>query len=262
MVHPPPATDHRRRSDERARARCDTVAKTVGERLVPSAHMTVMDLALTKSASSRSLERRWMLDDAPLVEATLPPARIFVPTDLRVWHRLDDTSEEGWTVRAWPADREDRAFAVWRSTGLVTDPLPDWIEERAARARADLAANRAGADPEATERWTHSIDTDWTVEGAEPVLDQNRAFSFIPGRLSVACWTTPDGSEDESRYRIDLIPADHRTRGRQLWTGTEAHITRGGLRMADMPEWIAAILTDQYDRLGEEAGAAAEARAA
>lgn len=77
----------------------------------------------------------------------------------------------------------------------------------------------------------------------------------------MACWATPGGGQDESRFRIDLTPADHRTPGRQLWTGTEAQLEYGSRSLDDMPEWVRQILTGQYDRVGTAVREAAAARA-
>lgn len=227
-----------------------------------SAHMAAVNLTQIKAESDRSLERRWTLPTAPPVKDFLSRDREFVPADLRVWCQRTDGGGEAIRARAWPADRADRASAEWNESGYP-HRMPDWVRELAEGVRADLAANRPGADPQAADRWTHGRYSHWMVRGAERVRDlRDPNLTFVPGLLDVSCWVTAGAPDWENRFRVDLTPADRLTPGRQLWTGDEAEITQDRVPSRDMPEWITAILTDQYAKLGSEAREAAAKRAA
>ena len=232
-----------------------------------SAHMAVMEppqgsapeqppavnapqLTLLRTDCDRSLQRRWLLDDAaPLTATPLRPANEFIPADLRIWWRNGDGRDlESFKIHAWPTEKNSRDFASWDGTpARCPATIPAWVQDLSKGVRADLAANTVSTNSGVEDRWGYTSEKRWAVEGAAPVPDLRRSLEFVPRTLSI-WWSFNVGCpERENRLTVYARPSERDYSHAAQWSGTPVNPGR------DMPAWIQELVEAQYEELAATA---------
>lgn len=210
-----------------------------------------MNLTLASEELSRSLERRWLLEDSEPVASRLPPYKTFVPTDVRIWWQAEDgqpTEEHTLHASAWPAERESTVFADWRDERK----MPAWARELSAAVRTDLLTNTASANTGVEDRWAHGLKRRWTLEDAPPLeVSRYNRESFVPVELDM-WWSVNVGlPTSENRYSIYAWSAgrDGRRSSEKTaqWSGSRASFTYGYDDC--LPGWIRELAEAQYGQL-------------
>jgi hypothetical protein len=202
-------------------------------------------LTLLEETTSRALERRWSLTDAPPVTAhPLRPTKEFIPVDLRIWWTASGNPShlEGCRAHAWPAEHRSHLFASWDADGIPA-AMPVWVQELAAGVRTDLAHNHA-SEHDGQDFWGYSNKRVWNLEDA-PLVNDGKGIEFIPAELDIWHSFYPDPATRPDRVHRYTVYARSQGRGRGhylsvQWGGTAARHDR------DMPDWVGELVDAQY----------------